>query len=62
MPIGRPYSASTARIVVTSSRIFSWLVWLMLMRNTSAPAANSFAMTARSDEAGPSVATILVRR
>ena len=34
----------------------------MLMRKTSAPAANSCAMMARSDEAGPSVATILVRR
>src|SRR5262249_61331118 len=37
-------------------------VWLMLMRNTSAPAMNSCSMTERSDEAGPSVATILVRR
>ena len=34
----------------------------MLMRNTSAPAWNSRAIIARSDEAGPSVATILVRR
>src|SRR5713226_7425966 len=34
----------------------------MLMRKTSAPASNSFAICARSDEAGPSVATILVRR
>ena len=34
----------------------------MLMRNTSAPASNSRAIIALSDEAGPSVATILVRR
>ena len=32
------------------------------MRKTSAPARNRFAMTLRSDDAGPSVATILVRR
>ena len=40
----------------------SWVVWLILMRNTSAPASNSRAIMARSPEAGPSVATILVRR
>src|ERR1700685_3861470 len=32
------------------------------MRNTSAPASNSRLMTARSEDAGPSVATIFVRR
>src|SRR6266481_5982689 len=37
-------------------------VWLMLIRNTSAPTSNSRAMIGRSEEAGPSVATILVRR
>src|SRR5579884_2321334 len=34
----------------------------MLMRNTSAPAVNSAAIAARSEDAGPRVATILVRR
>src|SRR5580698_8305761 len=34
----------------------------MLMRNTSAPASNNRAMTAWSEEAGPSVARTLVRR
>ena len=62
MPIGRPCSSSTARIVATSSRMRSWLVWLMLMRKTSAPAVNSFAITLRSEDAGPRVATIFVRR
>ena len=36
--------------------------WLMLMRKTSAPAANSVATVSRSDEAGPRVAMILTRR
>ena len=40
----------------------SWLVWLMLMRNTSAPASNSRAIISALEEAGPSVATILARR
>ena len=34
----------------------------MLMRNTSAPASNSLRIIALSEEAGPSVATILMRR
>src|SRR5712691_449843 len=34
----------------------------MLMRNTSAPARNRLAITFRSQDAGPRVATILVRR
>ena len=34
----------------------------MLMRNTSAPASNSFRIIALSDDAGPSVARILMRR
>jgi hypothetical protein len=33
-----------------------------LMRNTSAPASNSEATTALAEEAGPSVAIILIRR
>src|SRR6516225_1551888 len=40
----------------------SWEVWLMLIRNTSAPASNSPAITSGSEDAGPSVATILLRR
>ena len=46
----------------TSSRMRSWLVWLILMRNTSAPASNSLAIMSALDEAGPRVATILARR
>ncbi len=62
MPIGRPWRASIARIALTSSRMRGCGVWLMLMRKTSAPAMNSRSIIAGSDEAGPSVATILVRR
>src|SRR6266702_6972940 len=49
-------------MVLTNSRILSCGVWLMLMRNTSAPASNSLRIIARSDEAGPRVARILIRR
>src|SRR5579863_7875976 len=49
-------------MVLTSSRILSCGVWLMLIRKTSAPASNSFLMIALSEEAGPSVARILIRR
>src|ERR1700722_14779796 len=49
-------------MVATSSRILSCGVWLILIRKTSAPASNSFRMTALSEEAGPSVARILMRR
>src|ERR1700761_8957651 len=49
-------------MVLTSSRILSCGVWLILMRNTSAPASNSRRMMALSDDAGPSVARILIRR
>ena len=62
MPIGRPYSASSDRIVRIRSRMASWLAWLMLMRNTSAPASKSLARTERSCEAGPRVARIFTRR
>ena len=62
IPIGRPNSSSTERMFDTSSRMRSCDVWLMLMRKTSAPARNSAAIIERSDDAGPSVATILVRR
>src|SRR6185312_13105374 len=49
-------------MVLTSSRILSCGVWLMLMRNTSAPASNSFRIIALSEDAGPRVARILMRR
>src|SRR5690349_4943569 len=49
-------------MVFTSSRILSCGVWLMLIRNTSAPASNSLRIIALSEEAGPSVARILIRR
>ena len=61
-PIGRPVSSSRARIIATRSRIASCEAWLMLMRKTSAPAANSAARVSRSAEAGPRVAMILMRR
>src|SRR5207253_5214825 len=49
-------------MVLTSSRILSCEVWLMLMRKISAPASNRRRIIALSDEAGPSVARILMRR
>src|SRR5664279_3911210 len=49
-------------MVLTSSRILSCEVWLILMRNTSAPASNSRLIIALSEDAGPSVARILIRR
>src|SRR3981081_2204378 len=49
-------------MVLTSSRILSCEVWLILMRNTSAPASNSLRIIALSEEAGPRVARILIRR
>src|SRR6202020_533684 len=49
-------------MVLTSSRILSCEVWLILMRKTSAPASNSRRIMALSEEAGPSVARILMRR
>src|ERR1700722_15863222 len=49
-------------MVLTSSRILSCGVWLILMRNTSAPASNRRRIMALSEEAGPSVARILIRR
>ncbi len=60
--IGRPNSCSSERMICTRSRMSSWLAWLMLMRNTSAPARNRSAMAARWAVAGPKVATILLRR
>ncbi len=40
--IGRPQRASTTRIRSISVRMTSWLAWLMLIRNRSAPASCSF--------------------
>ena len=59
-PAGRPgcrsaglNSASIERIMRMRSRIASWLAWLMLMRNTSAPASNSLTSISRSCGGGP---------
>src|SRR3954470_3820106 len=49
-------------MVATNSRILSCGVWLMLMRKTSAPASNRRRIIALSEEAGPRVARILIRR
>src|SRR3982075_4636937 len=49
-------------MVVTNSRILSCEVWLILMRNTSPPAANRRRIIALSEDAGPRVARILMRR
>ena len=62
MPIGRSTSSSTSRIVATSARRRGWSVWLMLIRNMSAPASNRRLITDFSEEAGPSVARTLTFR
>src|ERR1700716_3480538 len=49
-------------MVLTSSRILSCEVWLILIRKTSAPASNRRRIIALSEDAGPSVARILMRR
>src|ERR1700728_5362989 len=49
-------------MVLTNSRILSCEVWLILMRKTSAPASNRRRIMALSEDAGPSVARILIRR
>src|SRR3954463_14227311 len=49
-------------MVATSSRNLSCGVWLMLILKMSAPASNSLRIIALSEEAGPSVARILIRR
>src|SRR5580692_11103120 len=49
-------------MVLISSRILSCEVWLILMRKTSAPASNRRLIIALSDDAGPRVARILMRR
>ncbi len=62
MPIGRSCFFSMARIARTKVRKPSCEVWLILMRKTSAPSMKSRSIVPGSEEAGPSVATILVRR
>src|SRR3954447_1934066 len=62
MAMGRLKRASRDRIVSTLSRRRSRGRWLMLSRNTSAPASNSRAIISGLSEAGPRVAMILVRR
>src|SRR5215470_4975674 len=49
-------------MVATSSRILSCGVWLILMRKMSAPASNRRRIIALSEDAGPRVARILIRR
>src|SRR3981081_633306 len=49
-------------MVLTSSRIVSCELWLRLMRKTSAPASNRRRIMALSEDAGPNVARILIRR
>ncbi len=62
MPIGRSSSFSTCRMIRWRAAISSWVPWLMLRRNTSAPASCSARMRSWSLEDGPSVATILTLR
>src|SRR5918993_3384796 len=62
MATGRLALASTPRMVSTFSRRRSRGRWLMLRRNTSAPASCSRAIISGLSEAGPRVAMILVRR
>src|ERR1700756_1591654 len=49
-------------MVATNSRILSCGVWLILMRKMSAPASNRRRIIALSDDAGPRVARIFIRR
>ena len=58
----RPCSEATLRTNRIARRWLSWSPWERFSRSTSAPALNSWASTASSVEAGPSVATILARR
>jgi hypothetical protein len=60
--MGRLYLASTERIISTRSFSRSRGRWLMLRRNTSAPASNSLAIISGDSDAGPKVARIFVRR
>ena len=60
--IGRLNSRSIVRMTSIFSGSFSRGRWLMLSRNTSAPARKSVSIISGVSEAGPRVATILVRR
>src|ERR1044071_2487644 len=62
MPIGRPTSASTARISSNRARCSSGVPWLKFSRNTSTPASNSARSRSPPELAGPIVATILALR
>ena len=62
MQLGRFCSASSARMICTSSVLEAWSPWLMLMRKASAPAAISLAIISRVLDAGPKVARILTLR
>src|SRR5436305_1665803 len=62
MPIGRPTSASTARISSNRARCSSCVPWLKFSRNTSTPASNSARSRSPPELAGPIVATILALR
>src|SRR5262245_59728956 len=61
-PTGFPAFLDAARIRSMTRRCSAWVPWEKLRRATSIPARIMRAMTAGSDEAGPIVATILVRR
>src|SRR5690349_14201071 len=54
--------ASRARMRASTSPWFSWVPWLKFNRNTSTPASSSWRNLSGSELAGPTVATILVRR
>ena len=58
----RPRFAAALRIVSIVCFCFSGPAWEKLRRKTSAPAPISCSSTPRSQEAGPTVAMILVRR
>jgi hypothetical protein len=62
MPIGRPVSVSSVRMISTRARWSAALPWLKLRRKTSTPARNSRRTASGSELAGPSVATILALR
>ncbi len=62
MAIGRPAAAEISRTRPMTSRCCAWSPWEKLSRTTSTPAWTRRSSTARSREAGPMVATILVRR
>ena len=62
MPIGRPTSVSTWRTSACRRAMSSCVPWLMLSRNTSAPATNRLRIISKESDDGPSVATILTLR